>query len=268
MGIAWRSVVMTAAVHVAAAVGVWVYGVSLAGVALAVALYALRMFAISAGVHRYFAHRSFETSRAMELGLAFVATSSVQLGAMWWASQHRLHHRHADGPGDPHDRRRGFWWSHGCWAFMHRNCETRWDQMRDFADDRALRWLDRHYLVPVAVLIAVLLAAGGVWALVWGFCVSTVVLWHATFTLTSVVHAHGSRRYAIEDDSRNNAIVALATFGEGWHNNHHYYPGSARHGFFWWELDVSYLGLRALEAVGLVWNLRVVPAEVRDRRLA
>jgi stearoyl-CoA desaturase (delta-9 desaturase) len=263
--IAWRAAALFVAMHVGAVIGVALLGISWSGIALAAVLYALRMFALTAGVHRSFAHRSFKTSRAMQFALAIVATASAQLGVLWWASQHRLHHRHTEGEKDPHSRRRGLWWAHVGWFLVHTHDDTRWDQIPDFTKYPELRWLDRHYFVPVIALAGGLLAFGGLPAVVWGFCVSTVLVWHAMFSLNSVGHWLGSRRYRTRDDSRNNALVALATFGEGWHNNHHYYPGSARNGFYWWELDVSYYVLRVFEAVGLVWDLRVVPDEVRGR---
>lgn len=259
---------MFAAVHVAAVAGVAHYGISVAGILLVLVMYAVRMFALTAGVHRYFAHRAFKTTRTFQLVLAVVATTSCQLGLLWWVSQHRYHHRHADEPSDPHAPSKGLWWSHAGWFLSHAYDDTRWNQVRDFEAYPELRWLDRHYFVPVIVLVGLLLAVGGVPAVVWGFGVSTVLLWHATFSLTSFGHRHGHRRYETHDESRNNAAIALVTFGDGWHNNHHYYPGSARHGFFWWELDLSYYALRVFEALGIVWDLRVVPDEVRERSLA
>lgn len=265
--IAWRAVVLFVGVHVAAVAGAIAYGFSWHGVALAAGLYVVRMFAITGGTHRYFAHRSYRTSRAMQLVLALVATTSSQQGVLWWASQHRAHHQHADETADPHARHRGFWWSHLGWFLVHTYDATEWGRMRDFAAYRELRWLDRFYIVPIAALIGVLALAGGLPAVVWGYCVSTVVLWHATSALTSIAHWLGSQRYATGDESRNSAALALITLGDGWHNNHHFYPGSARHGFYWWELDLTYLGLRALAAVGLIWDLRVVPEHVRARHV-
>ncbi|HEX7700768.1 MAG TPA: acyl-CoA desaturase [Kofleriaceae bacterium] len=248
-----------------AIVGVVRLGVAWPGVALAMVLYAIRMFAVTAGLHRYFAHRSFETSRAMQFALGVVATLACQQGVLWWTSQHRVHHRCADTEHDPHAG--SFWWSHVGWFLVHTHDETQWHQIADLSGYRELRWLDRHYFIPVALFIAVLWFAGGVSAVVWGFCVSTVLLWHATFSLTSIAHRFGSRRYRTDDQSRNHPVVALLTLGDGWHNNHHHYPRSVRHGFYAWEMDPTYLGIRVLAALGLVWNLHVVPERVRARRL-
>jgi stearoyl-CoA desaturase (delta-9 desaturase) len=260
--IAWRACALFFAVHVAAVIGVAMLGISASGIALAVALYAARMFALSAGTHRYFAHRAFETSRAFQLVLAVVATMASQLGVLWWASQHRIHHRHADTPRDPHARTDGFWWAHLGWFLVHTHDETQWTQIPDLAKYPELRWLDRNHFVPAIALLAVLALVGGPFAVIWGYCVSTVVLWHAMFALNSIAHWRGARRFATGDESRNHALLAVLTFGEGWHNNHHHYPGSARAGFAWWELDISYCVLRVLAVLGIVWNLRGVPARV------
>jgi stearoyl-CoA desaturase (delta-9 desaturase) len=231
--------------------------------ALAAALYAVRMFAITAGYHRYFAHRTYRTSRAFQLVLAFVGGTAAQHGALWWAAHHRDHHRWSDGPGDIHSPlRRGFLWAHVGWILSRRHHETKLDRVKDLARYPELRFLDRaHTLPPIALAVGLFLAAG--WpGLLWGFFVSTVVLWHATFAINSLAHVFGRRRYETGDGSRNSLALALLTFGEGWHNNHHHYPASTRQGFFWWELDLSYLALRVLAAIGLVRDLREPPARV------
>jgi stearoyl-CoA desaturase (delta-9 desaturase) len=232
---------------------------------LAAALYVARMLVLSAGYHRYFAHRSYKTSRAFQLVLAFAGGTCTQRGALWWASIHRQHHQHADQPGDVHSPvRDGLFWSHLGWILSKRHEQTRHDLVRDFARFPELRWLDRHHFVPSWALLFVLLATGGWWAVVWGSFVSSVVLWHCTFSINSLAHAFGTRRYRTDDDSRNNAWLALVTMGEGWHNNHHHYRASARLGFTRWEVDCTYYLLKALAALGLVWDLRTPPAAVRD----
>jgi stearoyl-CoA desaturase (delta-9 desaturase) len=232
--------------------------------ALAAAVYAARMFAITAGYHRYFSHRAFRTSRAFQLVLAVVGTSSAQKGPLWWAAHHRDHHRYSDGPDDIHSPlQQGFWWSHVGWILATRYDATKLERVKDLARFPELRWLDRWHVVPPVALAVGLLLAGGVPALLWGFFVSTVLLWHGTFVINSLAHVLGRRRYATVDGSRNSFLLAVVTFGEGWHNNHHFYPSAARQGFFWWELDLSYYALRALAAVGLVWDLRAPPDEVR-----
>jgi stearoyl-CoA desaturase (delta-9 desaturase) len=235
-------------------------------VALAVALYLVRMLALSGGFHRYFAHRSYRTGRGFQLVLAFLAGTCAQRGVLWWAGNHRHHHRYSDAPEDLHSpRQQGFFWSHLGWILSKRHAETRNELIRDFARFPELRWLDRHHIVPPLVMLGALLLAGGVPAAIWGAFTSSVLLWHLTFTINSLAHTVGSARYPTGDDSRNNPVLALLTLGEGWHNNHHHYPASSTFGFFWWELDLTYWVLRALEAAGLIWDVREIPLEVRDR---
>jgi stearoyl-CoA desaturase (delta-9 desaturase) len=234
-------------------------------VGLAAILYVLRMGALSAGYHRYFAHRSYKTSRAFQFALAFVGGTCTQRGALWWAANHRQHHAHADQPGDPHSPiRHGLYWSHLGWILSKRHEATQYDRIRDFARFPELRWLDRHHFVPSLVYAGALLVLGGWAALIWGCFVSTVFLWQATFCINSLAHLIGRRRYPTPDTSRNNALLALLMMGEGWHNNHHHHRSSAALGFYWWELDVTYYTLKVLAALRLVWDLRTPPRAVRE----
>jgi stearoyl-CoA desaturase (delta-9 desaturase) len=233
-------------------------------VGLAAALYLVRIFAITAGYHRYFSHRAYRTSRAFQLVLAVLGTTAVQKGPLWWAAHHRDHHRFSDGPEDIHSPlERGFWWSHVGWILARRHAETKHERVKDLARYPELRWLDRWHLVPPLALAAGLLLAGGWPALLWGFFVSTVATWHGTFVINSLAHVLGRQRYATGDGSRNSAVLAVLTLGEGWHNNHHFYAASARQGFFWWELDVTYGALRLLAALRLVRDLRAPPPQVK-----
>ena len=256
--------------------GVWWVGVSPAAVSTCVALYVTRMFAVTAFYHRYFSHRAFATSRVWQFVFAVIAVSSAQRGPLWWAGHHRHHHVHSDTDADVHPPARGFLWSHMLWFFTRRHYFTNADKVRDFAAFPELRWLDRFdTLVPLGLALALsglgaLLANLGVRTsagqmLVWGFCISTVVLFHATSTINSLAHRVGTRPFPTHDTSRNSFWLALLTFGEGWHNNHHRYPVSARQGFRWWEVDLTYYGLRVLAALGIIRDLRPVPAELRGR---
>lgn len=256
-----REVLRFLGVHVVALVGVAWFGLDGPTLALCAGLYVVRMFGVTAGYHRYFSHRSFKTSRPFAIALAFLAESSAQRGIIWWARQHRHHHRHSDGPEDLHSPRRGFWWSHLGWIFA----EDRWstaDTVRDLERDPALRWLDRHWLVPPVVVGALCLLIGGPKALFGGFLLSTLLLWHGTYTINSLAHVWGSRRFETRDTSRNNALLALITLGEGWHNNHHHWMRSCRQGLAWYELDITYAALKVLSWLGLVWDLRAPPPEV------
>ncbi len=271
----WLRALPFIGLHLGCLAVVWV-GASPVAVATAIGLYAVRMFALTGFYHRYFSHRTFQTSRAVQFVFAVIGAACGQRGPLWWAAHHRNHHRLADTPQDPHSpRHQGFWWSHAGWFLTPRAFATDLARVPDLARYPELRWLDRFDTVVPLALAVLLFAAGqglAYWApglgadgwqmLVWGFFISTTMLFHATVTINSLAHRFGSRRYETRDDSRNNAWLALITFGEGWHNNHHFFPGSARQGFRWWELDITYLGLRLLSAVGLVHGLKAVPAWV------
>lgn len=277
-GFDWLRVLPFVALHIAVAAVFWV-GASAVAVAAAFAMYALRMFAITGFYHRYFSHRTFKTSRALQFAFAFLAASSAQRGPLWWASHHRHHHRHADGAEDAHSPQQGFWWSHLGWFLHSDNFAARHELVRDFSRYPELRLLDRFdFLAPLAAMLALFalgtaleawmpeLGTDGWQMLVWGFVVSTIMLYHATFTINSLAHRYGSRRYATRDASRNNTWLALLTFGEGWHNNHHHFAGSARQGFYWWEIDLTWYGLKFLSWLGLVWDMKPVPAHIRGAR--
>jgi stearoyl-CoA desaturase (Delta-9 desaturase) len=252
-------------VHVAAVVGVALLGWSWKGFALAMALYFIRMFGVTGGYHRYFAHRTYRTSRPFQFVLAWLATSSLQKGVLWWAAHHRDHHKHSDTKLDPHSwREEGFWWSHVGWILSNDTDETDFKKISDFARYPELRWLNKYHLVP-GVLLGVALFLIGSWpALVWGLFVSTTLLWHGTFSINSLAHWWGRRRYKTTDASKNSLALALVTMGEGWHNNHHYYPRSTAQGFFWWEVDATYYVLFCLSKLRLVWDLHTPPKAVLE----
>ncbi len=226
--------------HIACLAAIWT-GVQATDLIVAAGLYGLRMFGVTAGYHRYFAHRSFKTSRAFAFVLAFLAQSSAQRGILWWAGNHRQHHRYSDTGKDVHSPvLRGFWHAHLGWFLTDVHSRTDLAAVPDLAKYPELVWLDRHpYLPAVLTGLVVWLAAG--WSgLIVGFFWSTVLLWHATFSINSLAHVIGRQRYVTGDYSRNNLWLALLTFGEGWHNNHHHYQSAARQGFRWYEIDVSY----------------------------
>ena len=254
-------------------------GVSATAVIVAAAAYAVRMFALTAFYHRGLSHRTFRAPRTVQFTFALIGAACVQRGPLWWAAHHRNHHRSADTPRDPHSPRiHGFLWSHMGWFLTPRAFRTDLERVPDLARYPELRWLDRFDIaVPVLFAAAMYglgallratdpgLRTSGPQMLVWGFCISTVVLFHATVTINSLAHRYGSRRFATADDSRNNLWLALLTFGEGWHNNHHGFPGCARQGFLWWEIDLTWYGLRLMAALGLVHDLKPLPARVLAR---
>ena len=229
----------------------------------AFALYEVRMFFVTAGYHRYFSHRSFKTSRWFQFVIAWMAMSSSQKGVLWWAAHHRHHHRYSDQEDDLHSPTLfGFWWSHIGWILSDKYNDTRFDYVGDFAKYPELRWLNKYNLVPPAVLGIAMYLIGGLPLFLWGFCLSTVLLWHGTFTINSLSHIFGKRRFPTTDTSKNNWLLALVTLGEGWHNNHHYYMASARQGFYWWEVDITYYTLKVLSWMKLVKELRRVPEKI------
>ena len=257
---------------------VWT-GWSWPAVGAAAGLYLLRMFVITAFYHRYFAHRTFKTHRVVQFIAACIGASSAQRGPLWWAAHHREHHRHSDEEPDPHSPGwRGVLWSHVGWFLTEKGRTTNWRAIPDWTRFRELMWVERNHMFGPLALCALLAGAGWMLAarkpelgtgpaqmVVWGFGVSTTALYHATFTINSLAHTFGSRRFMTGDDSRNNWLLALLTLGEGWHNNHHFHPGSVRQGFFWWEFDPSYWLLRLMCWTGLVWDLRPVPGWVYER---
>jgi stearoyl-CoA desaturase (delta-9 desaturase) len=226
------------------------------------------MFAITAVYHRYFSHRSYKTSRGLQFLLALLGTTATQKGPLWWGGTHRVHHKYSDTERDVHSPlRRGFWYAHMGWWLGREHEELDLKRIPDFAGFPELRWLDRYHVVGPLGMMALLFALGGYDAFLWGYVVSTCALMHGTFTINSLAHVFGSRRYATTDTSRNNFWLALVTLGEGWHNNHHHYMSSANQGFFWWEIDVSFYILRGMEKLGLIWDLRTAPAHVLQRNL-
>ena len=273
----WLRVLPFLGIHAGCLLALWT-GVSATAAVCALALYLARMFAITAFYHRYCAHRAYRMSRLMQFLFALLAGSAAQRGPLWWASHHRHHHAHSDRAGDAHSALRdGLLWSHLGWFLARENFAPRAHLVRDLARYPELRFLERFDVLAPVALIALLYAAGAFLAaaaphlgtsgpqlVVWGFFISTVALYHATFTVNSLAHRCGARRYATPDDSRNNLWIALLTLGEGWHNNHHHYAGAARQGFYWWEIDATWLGLRLLAAFGLVSALRELPSGVRE----
>jgi stearoyl-CoA desaturase (delta-9 desaturase) len=276
--IRWYRLIAPVSIH-AVCLGVIFVGWSWAAVIVALSLYILRMFVITAFYHRYFSHRTFRTSRFVQALFAFFGTTCAQRGPLWWAAHHREHHRHSDEPPDVHSPvQHGFGWSHAGWFVSEPNIPTMHEHVPDLCRYPELKFIDRWHLLGPLALIAFCYGLGsaleawrpewgtsGAQMVVFGFGISTTLLYHGTFTINSLAHTWGSRRYKTDDDSRNNFFLAIITLGEGWHNNHHFYPGTARQGFYWWEIDLTYYVLKAMEAIRLVRDVRPVPAFVYER---
>jgi len=260
---------------------IWV-GWSWTAIGLAGGFYILRMFAITGFYHRYFSHRSFKTSRVAQCLFGLLGTFAIQRGPLWWAAHHRIHHQYSDQKEDIHSPlHHGLYWSHMGWFTLKANNVTHIEAVTDFAKFPELRLLD-HLDGIISLLMAGTLYALGIvlertapqlqtngpQMLIWGFFISTVLLYHSTYTINSLCHRIGTKRYETHDESRNSFMLALLTFGEGWHNNHHHFPASARQGFYWWEIDLTYYGLLVLSELGIIWDLRQVPEHVlKERRL-
>ncbi len=258
--------------------GVFFVGVSPIALAVCAAMYFVRMFAVTGFYHRYFSHRTFKCNRFWQFIFALWGSSAVQRGPMWWAAHHRDHHRHSDGEEDVHSpHRHGFWWSHVGWITSKSNYHTKVKAVPDLAKYPEIRFLDRYEtFVPALTGLTIFLlgmflnrwwpslGTSGMQMLIWGFFVSTVILAHATFTINSLAHLFGNKRYRSKDESRNNFWLALLTLGEGWHNNHHYYPGAVRQGFYWWEIDITYYGLWIMSKLGIIHDLNPVPHRIRE----
>ncbi|MBI5547701.1 MAG: fatty acid desaturase [Deltaproteobacteria bacterium] len=234
-------------------------------VALMLGSYWLRMVVVTMGYHRYFSHRSFKTGRVFQFLLAFGAQTSAQKGVLWWASHHRAHHAFSDTERDIHSPvRKGFWWSHVGWILSTRYDTTDEARIRDFARYPELVFLNRWPLLPAVVYAAAILAIWGWSGLLWGFFLSTVLLYHGTFFINSLAHVFGRRRFPTSDTSRNSLTLALITSGEGWHNNHHYFQAAARQGFYWWQIDVTWYVLKLLALLRVVSDLREPPQQVLE----
>jgi stearoyl-CoA desaturase (delta-9 desaturase) len=274
----WLRIIPFIVLHGMCLAVIWV-GWSWTAVMVALLLYLVRMFAITGFYHRYFSHKSFKTNRFWQFIFGAMGNASVQRGPLWWAAHHRHHHRFTDQEQDVHSpSRHGFWWSHIGWLTSRANFPTKYKYVAEWAKYPELRWLNRFdTVIPILLALALYifgallerfaphLGTNGMQMLVWGFFISTTVLFHATVTINSFDHMYGSRRYNTPDTSRNNALLALITLGEGWHNNHHHFAVSARQGFFWWEIDMTYYFLVFMSWLGIVKDLRAVPEHVLNK---
>jgi stearoyl-CoA desaturase (delta-9 desaturase) len=241
-----------------------------------VAVWALSHFARAVGLtlmfHRYYAHRAFQMNRVARFIWTWIGTAAMQKGPLWWAGHHVNHHRFADREGDPHSPMvSGVYYAHIGWFLndaRHNVIEASNPVIRDFSKAPEILWLDRLFFVPPIMLAGAMYLAGGMPWLVWGFCLPTVTLAHATFAINTVNHLFGSRRFDTIDESRNNVITALFAVGEGWHNNHHRYQRAARNGFYWWEFDPTWYTIRLMQMVGLAWDVQPVPARIYEEARA
>lgn len=275
----WGRIIPFVAIHLAC-FGVFWVGYSACALSIAIALYVLRIFAIGGFYHRYFSHKTFQTNRFWQCIFAILGMAAVQRGPLWWAAHHRNHHLVSDQANDPHSPvQHGFWWSHMGWFLSKKFFHYNQERIKDFSRYPELQFLDRFDVIVPLLLGALLYGIGeylayfhphletnGLQLFIWGFCISTVCVLHATFTINSLSHCFGSKPFQTRDDSRNNLILSVITLGEGWHNNHHFYPACARQGFKWWEIDITYYLLLLLEKMRIIKNLRRLPSSVLTKR--
>lgn len=274
--IQWLRIIPFILLHLACLAVFWV-GFSWFAFAFMLFFYFIRMFAITAFFHRYLSHKTFQTSRWLQFIFILIGTMSAQRGPLWWAAHHRYHHRYTDTPQDPHSSTYGFWYSHVGWFLNEYNFSTRKSVIKDWLKFPELIWLDRFSLMIVLITAIGIYGLGewvawmwphwgtsGLQLLVWGGAISTVLLIHATLCINSLAHHYGSRDFETNDHSRNNLFLSLITLGEGWHNNHHFYAGSTRQGFYWWQIDVTYYILKCMSWFGLVWGMKPIPARVYE----
>ncbi|MDX1588829.1 MAG: acyl-CoA desaturase [Oleiphilaceae bacterium] len=276
----WIRVLPFIALHLACLGVIWV-GISPFAVWFAVGFFLLRMFAITGFYHRYFAHKTFKANRGWQLVFAILGASAAQRGPLWWAAHHRHHHQHSDEPNDLHSpTQQGFWWSHLGWFTCDAAFRTDEKRIKDWMKFPELRFINRFdALVPLSCILLIyglgellaatapLLGTNGPQLLIWGFFISTVALFHGTVSINSLAHVWGRRRFNTPDSSRNNFLLALVTLGEGWHNNHHRWPGSARQGFRWYEVDITYYVLWLMSKLGIIYDLKPIPQHIRQETL-
>ena len=260
----WLTIIVLVLLHLGAVAAFFLFNWS--AFATAVFLYWMATgLGISMGYHRLHTHRSYKVPRALEYFFAFCGALTLEGGPIFWVATHRIHHQLSDQPGDPHSPRDGAWWSHIGWILLgeskHSNTRVMAKYAPDLARDPFYVWLNNWHWLPMVALAALLFAIGGLPMLLWGICVRVVFGLHATWLVNSATHMWGARRFATRDDSRNNWWVALITFGEGWHNNHHAHPTSARHGLAWYEFDPSWLQIRLLRLIGVARSVRVAKVE-------
>ena len=268
-GIDWYRIVPFIGIHLACAL-VIVVGFSWTAFVVCLASYLLRMFAITAFYHRYFSHKTFKTSRVVQALFAAIGATATQRGPIWWAAHHRHHHIHSDSAKDTHSPKHGFIHSHLKWFLLKKNFATKAEYVKDLQRYPELKFIDRYDIVFPVIYASLLYLLGhvlqqhaptmgtsGLQLVVWGYFISTVLLSHVTYCINSIAHVFGFRSFNTNDDSRNNFILAILTLGEGWHNNHHCCPGSAKQGFKWWQIDLSYYVLFMMNKAGIIWDLKL-----------
>jgi stearoyl-CoA desaturase (delta-9 desaturase) len=257
----WANILPLAGLHVGALLALLPSNFSWKAVGLAIFLHWVTGgLGITLGFHRLVTHRSFQTPKWVEYFLVFCGTLALQGGPIEWVGMHRIHHLHSDQGHDPHDSNQGFWWSHLGWMMYHAPAQSEVPRFtKDIADDPVYQFF-QNYMVHIQVALGLLLFFVGGWSfVVWGIFVRAVVVYHCTWLVNSATHKFGYRTYEDSGDNSTNCWwVALLVYGEGWHNNHHAFQYSARHGMKWWEIDLTWMTIQLLQSLGLAWNVKLV----------
>jgi stearoyl-CoA desaturase (delta-9 desaturase) len=256
----WITFLAMTAFHLGAVAAL--FFVDAGAIAVAVARWVVSgMLGIGMGYHRLLTHRGYKTPRWIEYFLTFCGTLALEGGPIFWTATHRIHHKYSDQGGDPHTPREGTWWAHMGWVMfgegLHHDASVLAVYVPDLVRDRVHVWFSTWHWLSNVVVGGLLLIVGGLPYLLWGVFFRTTWGLHSTWLVNSATHRWGARRFATRDDSTNNWWVALLTFGEGWHNNHHAHPTSARHGLAWYELDLNWMGISVLRKLGLAWDLKL-----------
>ncbi|WP_443029105.1 acyl-CoA desaturase [Spirulina sp. CS-785/01] len=262
----WVNIVFMTLVHIGALFALLPSNFSWEAVGLMVFLHWVTGgLGITLGWHRLVSHRSFKTPKWLEYLLVFFGALSCQGGVIHWVGLHRMHHLHSDTDPDPHDSSKGFWWSHMGWMLYRIPGEEDIPRFtKDIWDDPVYRFLQNNF-VPVQIVLGLVLYAIGGWPfIIWGIFARLVLVFHCTWFVNSATHMFGYRTFESNDKSRNCWWVALVTYGEGWHNNHHAHQYSARHGLKWWEVDLTWMVIRSLQTIGLAKDVKLIPAKAMN----
>jgi fatty-acid desaturase len=260
LAINWITVIAMGAFHVGAVAALFFF--SWKGLFLALALWWVAgSWGIGMGYHRLLTHRGYKAPKWLEYFLTICATLALEGGPIFWVATHRVHHQLTDKEGDPHSPRDGKWWSHMGWIILgkslHQNTKVLSPYVPDLRKDKFHNFISKWHWVPITVLGLVILAVGGWKMVLWGIFLRTTIGLHCTWLVNSATHIWGSQRFVTGDDSTNSFAIAMLTFGEGWHNNHHAHPQSARHGLAWYELDFNWMQIWALSKLGIITNVKL-----------
>ena len=263
----WPTALTLILFHIGAVAALFMFSWKVFWVSLALHWIAVG-FGISLGYHRLHTHQSYQCPLWMQYALAVCGTLTLEGGPIFWVGTHRIHHAKSDQPGDPHSPREGVFWSHMGWILFgetnHNNTKLMSRYAPELARHRFYLWLNNYHWVPLTIIAAVLTAWGGLPMFLWAICLRVTIGLHCTWLINSFTHIWGTQRFDAGDDSRNSFILALLTFGEGWHNNHHAHPTSARHGLAWWEFDITWITMKILRAVGLIKHVRVAKLDAME----